>query len=202
MDKLIERLEPYALVLASASPRRAGLLAQAGLPFRKAELLQVPEDLPEDLPVGQAAEHLAQRKALAYALMPNDILLTADTTVSLGQRLLDKPADARQARENLELLSGSAHLVRTGICLRHPRRTHAFSETTRVIFRTLRPSEIEHYIQSGAAFDKAGAYGIQDWIGLVGITAIEGCYYNVMGMPIARLWQELASFIDQLESTA
>ena len=182
------------LILASNSPRRRQLLTDLGLAY-EIRLRAVNEDFPPELRRAAVAEYLAARKAAAYApdLAPDEVVLTADTIVCLDDDVLNKPADAAEAAAMLTRLQGRAHDVFTAVCLRTGNgRQVVFSDRTTVHFRPLTPAEIEHYIATARPFDKAGAYGAQDWLGMVGITRLEGSYFTVMGLPTHRVWEELA----------
>ncbi len=182
------------LVLASNSPRRRQLLTDLGLAY-ETRLLAVEEDFPAHLRRAEVAEYLAAHKAAAYAagLAADEVVLTADTIVCLGDDVLNKPADAAEATAMLTRLQGRAHDVFTGVCLlAGDGRQVVFSDQTAVHFRALSAAEIGHYIATAQPFDKAGAYGAQDWIGMVGVTRLEGSYFNVMGLPTHRVWAELA----------
>jgi septum formation protein len=181
-----------SLILASNSPRRQELLRQLGLPFRVV-VKPVQEDFPKELHRGQIALYLASHKAGAYEadLQPEEVLITADTIVCLDDLVLNKPTDHKEARQMLQLLSGQCHDVITGVCLLTIGKTVAFYETTRVYFKKLSVAEIDYYIKTYQPYDKAGAYGIQEWIGMMGIEKIEGSYFNVMGLPVHRLYEEL-----------
>jgi len=182
------------LVLASNSPRRRQLLTDLGLAY-ETRLLAVEEDFPAHLRRAEVAEYLAAHKAAAYAagLAADEVVLTADTIVCLGDDVLNKPADAAEATAMLTRLQGRAHDVFTGVCLlAGDGRQVVFSDQTAVHFRALSAAEIGHYIATAQPFDKAGAYGAQDWIGMVGVTRLEGSYFNVMGLPTYRVWAELA----------
>ena len=186
----------FSLILASNSPRRRQLLTDLGLAY-EIRLREVDEDFPPHLRRAQVAEYLAARKAAAYVpdLAPNELLLTADTIVCLGDDVLNKPADAAEARAMLTRLQGRAHDVFTGVCLRAGNgREVVFSDRTTVQFRPLSASEIDFYVANYQPFDKAGAYGAQDWLGMVAITRLEGSYFNVMGLPVHRVWEELVGF--------
>jgi len=181
------------LILASNSPRRRQLLTDLGLAF-EIRLREVSEEFPAHLRRGAVAEYLAARKAAAYAadLAPNEVVLTADTIVCLDDDVLNKPADVAEATAMLTRLQGRAHDVFTGVCLRTGEgREVVFSDQTTVHFRPLSPAEISHYIATARPFDKAGAYGAQDWLGMVGINRLEGSYFTVMGLPTHRVWDEL-----------
>ena len=182
------------LILASNSPRRRQLLTDLGLTY-EIRLREVEEDYPPNLRRAKIAEYLARHKAAAYAadLAPDEVVLTADTIVCLDDDVLNKPADAADATAMLTRLQGGAHDVFTGVCLlAGDGREVVFSDQTTVHFRPLSPAEIDFYITNYQPFDKAGAYGAQDWIGMVGVTRLEGSYFNVMGLPVHRVWAELA----------
>ena len=183
------------LLLASKSPRRRQLLGELGLPVEFISL-DVDEHVPSGTPAANTAELLARRKAEACPkeMIDDDtILVAADTVVVLGEKVLGKPANRNEAFAMLRALSGNRHQVYTGVCLRSASRTISFTEKTDVFFRTLTDKEIEYYIDNYKPYDKAGAYGIQEWIGMVGISRIDGCYYNVMGLPVARVYEEIAN---------
>lgn len=185
------------LILASASPRRRDLLEQAGFSFTLADPFKTDENYPNDMEAKDVATYLAGKKADAYpkGLQAGQILITADTTVLAGGMILNKPADRAEAIAMLSRLSGRRHSVVTGICLKNNVHHRVFSEETRVYFNQLSQADIAHYVDQYKPYDKAGAYGIQEWIGLVGIDKIEGCYFNVVGLPVRRLCTELASFV-------
>ncbi|QNH63977.1 Maf family nucleotide pyrophosphatase [Hymenobacter sediminicola] len=187
------------LVLASNSPRRRQLLSDLGLQYT-VRLQEVDESYPEHLRRAEVAEYLAAHKAAAYrtTLAPDEVLLTADTIVCLGEEVLNKPADEAEAIRMLSNLQGQAHDVFTGVCLlAGDGRQVIFSEQTRVHFRSLSDSEIRFYVQQYKPLDKAGAYGAQDWIGMVAVTRLEGSYFNVMGLPVHRVWEELGLLTGQ-----
>lgn len=196
---LHEKLKPFNLILASASPRRRELLANSGLKFTLAEKFNCPEEFSEELAVEEVAAHLALRKSHAYPkeLQQNDILLTADTVVIVDNTILGKPANREEAIKMLSTLSGRTHSVVTGVALRMTDRIHFFSVSSSVSFRELEEEEIIYYIDTFKPYDKAGAYGIQEWIGYVAIESIEGSFFNVMGLPIQRLYVELEAFINR-----
>ncbi|MDR2883032.1 MAG: Maf family nucleotide pyrophosphatase [Alistipes sp.] len=188
-----DKLRGRRLILASASPRRRQILAGAELPFTLAAPYDVDEVWPEGMPAAEVAEYLAGVKSDAYPspLGPEDILLTADTTVILDGTVLGKPRDGDDAREMLAALSGRTHTVTTGVVLRTPESRRSFTATTAVHFRRLTAGEIDHYVASARPMDKAGAYAIQEWIGHVGIERIDGSFYNVMGLPIQMIYDHL-----------
>ncbi len=175
------------LLLGTRSPRRHELIRQMGIPFRPVDI-----DFDENV-LGPTADPLKLARAKNHAfdqrLKPDEILLTADTVVILDNQVLGKPRDTRQAVQMLEQLAGREHVVETAVCMRSARDEHCFSDTARVQFAPLHREEICHYVQNYMPLDKAGAYGIQDWIGLVGIRAVEGSFYTVMGLPTHLVWQ-------------
>lgn len=194
---LHDKLKSYRLILASQSPRRRQLLSDAGLEFTLADRFECDETFPQDMPAEDVAEYLSRLKSEAYPepLAEGDILLTADTVVIADNRVLGKPSDRAEAIEMISLLSGCDHEVITGCTLRTATRQRSFSVRSKVHFRALDREEIEYYVDCYRPFDKAGAYGIQEWIGYVGIEGIEGSFYNVMGLPVQRLYSILKEFI-------
>lgn len=194
---LHDKLKNYRLILASQSPRRRQLLSDAGLEFTLADRFECDETFPQDMPAEDVAEYLSHLKSDAYPepLAEGDILLTADTVVIANNRVLGKPSDRAEAIEMISLLSGCDHEVITGCTLRTATRQRSFSVRSKVHFRALDREEIEYYVDCYRPFDKAGAYGIQEWIGYVGIEGIEGSFYNVMGLPVQRLYSILKEFI-------
>ncbi len=197
---LHNRLEKYHLILASQSPRRRQLMADSGLTF-SAVSYDLDELYPSDLAVEDVAPYLSKLKSEAYPeeLSESEILITADTVVILDDKILGKPSCEAEGRAMLRALSGREHLVMTGVTLRSEGLFKSFATTTRVRFGELTEEEIEYYIGRFRPLDKAGSYGIQEWIGYVGVEGIEGSFYNVMGLPIQRLYRELGGFIDTLE---
>jgi septum formation protein len=188
------------LLLASNSPRRRQLLSDLGLSY-EVRLKEVDESFPAHLHRTEIAEYLAAHKASAYHadLQPGDVLLTADTIVCLDDEVLNKPADDEDAVRMLTQLQGRAHDVYTGVCLLTGEGQQVvFSDQTQVHFRPLTEAEIRYYVQHYRPLDKAGAYGAQDWIGLVAVTRLEGSYFNVMGLPVHRVWAELAKLAPEL----
>ena len=194
---LQDRLKDYRLILASASPRRRELLAACDLEFTLAEKFECEECYPADLAADKVAEYLSQLKSNAYphALGEKDILLTADTVVILGDKILGKPHSEEEAVEMISSLSGATHKVVTGVTLRTAKQTISFSAESLVSFRTLDAEEVRYYVEKYRPLDKAGAYGIQEWIGYIGIEGIEGSFYNVMGLPVQRLYATLKELI-------
>ena len=194
---LHDKLKPYRLILASQSPRRRQLLADAGIEFELAPRFECEESFPNDMPATEVAEYLSKLKSEAYpeSLRANDILLTADTVVIACGQILGKPADREEAIAMITMLSGCEHEVVTGVTLRSGERVKSFSVVSKVYFRELSFEEIEYYVDNYRPYDKAGSYGIQEWIGYVGIEGIVGSFYNVMGLPVQRLYCELGEFI-------
>jgi septum formation protein len=182
------------LILASQSPRRQQLLREAGFEF-KVETRPVNEYFPEDIHPRAVAVLIAENKAKAYDdLAKKNIVITADTIVALQDRILGKPGSKEEAEAMLKVLSGTTHAVITAVTIFHKGKFHSFSEETQVTFRKLEDDMIKHYVKKYKPMDKAGAYGIQEWIGMMGVSRIEGDYYNVVGLPIGRLYQELKAF--------
>ena len=194
---LHDKLKEYRLILASQSPRRRQLLADAGIEFELAPRFECEESFPDDMPAGEVAEYLSRLKSEAYPepLGEKDILLTADTVVIAQSRILGKPADRAEAIAMISMLSGCEHDVVTGVTLRTAAHTHSFSVKSKVRFRALDEEEIAYYVDTYRPFDKAGAYGIQEWIGYVGIESLDGSFYNVMGLPVQRLYCELKEMV-------
>ncbi|MBQ5807799.1 MAG: septum formation protein Maf [Tidjanibacter sp.] len=192
-DKLIGR----RLLLASKSPRRSQLLRDCGLDFEVVDGREAEEIYPADMPSEQVAEYLSRVKSDAYADMVEggDVLITADTIVVAGGEILGKPSDREDAVRMLGLLSGASHTVITGVTLRTTDKVESFSCISRVKFRTIEPDEVDYYLDTYRPYDKAGAYGIQEWIGYVAIEAIEGSFYNVMGLPVQMLYVRLKEFV-------
>jgi len=182
------------IILASQSPRRKELLALLDLKFT-IEIKAVDEVYPDNLNYTQVAEYLAKLKALAFKNIENDqLIITADTVVVLEGRILGKPKDKTEAIRMLESLSSKSHQVITGVCLTSKDKQISFSSTTKVFFKKLSSLEIDYYIEHYKPYDKAGSYGIQEWIGAIGITKIEGSYFNVVGLPIQELNEQLKEF--------
>ena len=183
----------YKLILASNSPRRKELLAGLGVPFEVRVLQDIDEHYPESLPVNEVARYIAKEKADAYRriVASDELIITADTVVIVGDEILGKPIDEADAVRMLKLLSGRTHQVTTGVCLLTAEKERCFDVTTDVTFKALTDEEIHYYVNRYRPFDKAGAYGIQEWIGYIGVTGLHGSYYNVMGLPVQRIYQEL-----------
>ncbi|MBR0273553.1 MAG: septum formation protein Maf [Bacteroidaceae bacterium] len=188
--------EKFKIILASQSPRRRELLAGLGIPFEVRVIEDIDEHFPEQLPASETALYIAKRKAEAYRgqIADDELIITADTVVIVGDEILGKPADEADALRMLRLLSGRTHQVTTGVCLMTTKVQRSFDVTTDVTFKTLTDEEIMYYVNRYKPFDKAGAYGIQEWIGYIGVTGLHGSYYNVMGLPVQRIYTELQAF--------
>lgn len=184
----------YKMILASNSPRRRQLLAGLDIPFTVKVLPSISEDYPDDMPAADVSEYLAVKKAEPYktVIAPDELVLTADTVVIVDDEVLGKPADGTEAKTMLRALSGRTHQVITGVCLTSKDFQHSFRVVTDVTFKILSDNEIDYYVEKYNPTDKAGAYGIQEWIGYIGVTRLEGSYFNVMGLPVQRIWDELA----------
>lgn len=184
----------YPLILASSSPRRQYLMREAGFDFT-VEKPDVEESFPDDLPVDQVARYLANKKAEYFRKeLHNQIIVTADTVVILDGEIMNKPADRKEAITMLSRLSGNTHLVMTGVCILSVEKEKSFDDTTEVTFRNLKQEEIEFYVDQYKPYDKAGAYGAQDFIGMIAIEEIKGSYFNVMGLPIHKVYEHLKSW--------
>lgn len=181
----------YKLILASNSPRRKELLGGLDLDFEVRVMDGIDETYPEGLTAEQIPLHISEMKSMAYSLAEDELLITADTIVYLDGQVMGKPRDKKEAKEMLRKLSGRTHQVVTGVMLRHGERKKGFSCVTNVTFAKLREDQIEYYVEKYSPLDKAGAYGIQEWIGYVGVTSLEGSYFNVMGLPVQRLSEAL-----------
>ena len=190
---LLDKLKQYNVVLASNSPRRRELLADLGIDFKVRTIKGIDESYPHDMPVLEIAEFISQKKAQAYQrqMGENEIIITADTVVILGNEVLGKPANTADACRMLRELSGNTHKVVTGVTIVMPGRMSSFSAVTDVEFAQLSDEDIDFYVDNYRPLDKAGAYGIQEWIGCMGVRHINGSFYNVMGLPLHRLYSEL-----------
>lgn len=189
-------INDFHIILASNSPRRKELLHGLDIDFDVHVLPDVAEAYPHSLPVMEVAEYIAVEKAQAYknGIGEKELVITADTVVIVGDEVLGKPADETAAHDMLHKLSGRTHHVVTGVCLTAKERQRHFSVVTDVTFKQLADAEIEYYVSHYHPMDKAGAYGIQEWIGYIGVTSISGSYFNVMGLPVQRIYEELSFF--------
>lgn len=187
--------QPEKLILASGSPRRQQILQEAGISF-SINTKDTPEDYPQDLPVEEIPSYLAWKKAKPFLTeLSDETILTADTIVILAGEVIGKPENEKDACQMLKKLSGNCHTVITGVCIVNQNKKVIFSEKSKVYFRELSNEEIAHYVNTYKPLDKAGAYGVQDWIGMVAITRIEGSFYNIMGLPIHKVLKELEAFM-------
>lgn len=183
------------LILASNSPRRKQLLQETGFDF-EVEVIPTTETFPKNMPTSEVAAYISAQKAEMFiALHPEKLVLTADTVVIIGDTILNKPEDHQEALTMLNMLSGTTHEVITAVSLLADNSIHTVSDTAQVTFRTLDKREINHYIEHYKPFDKAGGYGIQEWIGMIGIERIEGSFYTIMGLPVHIVYQLLKPFI-------
>ncbi|MBL7922995.1 MAG: septum formation protein Maf [Bacteroidia bacterium] len=195
MNPLQSKFEGTRIILGSNSPRREELFKQLGLKY---EILKkdIDESFPDQFRREDIAMFLARKKSLAFKndVAGGGIVITADTIVALDELIIGKPADLKDAERMLKLLSGRKHSVITGVCIMSARKSESFFVKTEVSFKMLRDNEIEYYLENYSPLDKAGAYGIQDWIGMVGIEYILGSYYNVVGLPTKELYENLLRF--------
>lgn len=181
----------YKLILASNSPRRRQLLGGLDVPFEVHVIKGVAEDYPQDMKPEDIPQYISREKAAAYKVEEGELLITADTVVIADGEVLGKPRDEAEAASMLRKLSGKTHRVTTGVALTTATAQRSFHVTTEVTFKTLSEEEIDYYIKKYRPFDKAGAYGIQEWIGYIGVTGIRGSFYNVMGLPVQRIYEEI-----------
>ena len=190
------KITDYKVLLASNSPRREELLIGIDIDFEIKVLPDIDETYPSNLALEEVAEFVAQKKATSYysILKEDELLITADTVVVLEGKIYGKPKDEDEAKEMLLALSGKTHRVISGVCLTSTIKQTCFSVTSDVEFSDLTNEEIEYYVERYSPLDKAGSYGVQEWIGYIGVKHISGSYYNIMGLPIQRLYRELKSF--------
>ncbi len=188
-------LQNWNIILASQSPRRKQLLEQLGYTFIQ-KSKDTDESFSKEMPQREVAEYLSKKKAAAFEaeIQDNDLVITSDTIVLIDNQILGKPDDHKEAFEMISKLSGKNHEVITGVCLKSAHKEVSFSVSTTVFFKKLSDQEILHYIDKYKPFDKAGAYGIQEWIGLIGVDKIEGSFYNVMGFPAKAVYEAIETF--------
>ena len=193
---MLENLNKYEIVLASNSPRRKELLQRMGVNFKVRTLFGIDESYPDSLRGEDIVCYISRNKAKAYqsSMAPNELLITADTIVYVDGEDMGKPKNAEQAKEMLHKLSGKTHQVITGVTIVTAKRTENFGVTSQVKFTNITDEEINFYVDNYLPFDKAGAYGIQEWIGIVAVEEIKGSYFNVVGLPVQRLYQKLKTF--------
>lgn len=188
-QKLKEKMKK--IVLSSNSPRRKELLGELGIDFEVRVIEGIEETYPKELSVEEVPQYIAREKARVYIVDKDEVLLTADTVVVLGNEIMGKPHDEADAMRMLRQLSGKTHQVITGVCLTTNDKQVTFADVTDVSFAELTDEEIKFYVDNFRPLDKAGAYGIQEWIGLAGVTGIKGSYFNVVGLPVHRVYAEL-----------
>ena len=188
-QKLKEKMKK--IVLSSNSPRRKELLGELGIDFEVRVIEGIDETYPKELSVEEVPQYIAREKARVYIVGKDEVLLTADTVVVLGNEIMGKPHDEADAMRMLRQLSGKTHQVITGVCLTTNDKQVTFADVTDVSFADLTDEEIKYYVDNFRPLDKAGAYGIQEWIGLAGVTGIKGSYFNVVGLPVHRVYAEL-----------
>jgi septum formation protein len=197
MNNILQQL-PYQLILGSQSPRRQALLSGLDVAFT-VMVKNTDESFPSDITPKEICEYLCQKKGRAFETElsehPDWLIITADTIVSIGNEILNKPENEEEAKLMLHKLSGKKHTVFTGVCMKTQAKEIVFSSATQVYFGELTNEEMEYYIHTYRPFDKAGSYGVQEWIGYIAIEKIEGCYYNVMGLPVKEVYERLKSFI-------
>ena len=188
---MLSNLGKYDIVLASNSPRRRELLTELGVKYRVEVISGIDESHPVGMPVREIAEYLSRQKASAYKLQPDELLITADTVVILDDKVLGKPTDKAEACAMLRKLSGRTHSVVTGVAVTTETGIQSFSDEALVTFDNLSDEEIYYYVENYRPLDKAGAYGIQEWIGYMGVKDLQGSFFTVMGLPVHRLYQLL-----------
>lgn len=190
---MLENLNKYKIILASNSPRRKELLSGLGVDYEVKTLPDVDESYPDGLSGEEIAKHIARGKAEAYRslIQADELVITADTIVWLDGTVMGKPKDEEEAKDMLMRLSGKTHQVITGVCLTAASTQKTFATVTDVTFATLTDEEVDYYVTRYQPMDKAGSYGVQEWIGFVGVENLSGSYFNVMGLPIQRLYTEL-----------
>lgn len=193
---MLDNLKKYNIVLASNSPRRKELLQRMGVNFKVRTLFGIDESYPDSLRGEDIVRYISRNKAQAYrsSMAPNELLIAADTIVYVEGEVMGKPKTAEQAKEMLHKLSGKSHQVITGVTIVTADRTEDFGVTSQVKFAEITDEEINFYVDNYLPFDKAGAYGIQEWIGIVAVEEIKGSYFNVVGLPVQRLYQKLKTF--------
>lgn len=193
---MLENLNKYEIVLASNLPIRKELLQRMGVNFKVRTLFGIDESYPDSLRGEDIVCYISRNKAKAYqsSMAPNELLITADTIVYVDGEVMGKPKNAEQAKEMLHKLSGKTHQVITGVTIVTAKRTENFGVTSQVKFTNITDEEINFYVDNYLPFDKAGAYGIQEWIGIVAVEEIKGSYFNVVGLPVQRLYQKLKTF--------
>lgn len=195
MNRLREKYKNHNIILGSQSPRRRELLAGLDIDF-EVRVKDTDESYPPQMPAEKISEYIAEKKFDAFVpdLQKNDFLITADTIVIKDNIILQKPTSAHNAKKLLTILSGATHMVVTGVCMGTIRRKEVFSVLSLVSFSPLTPGDIDYYVEKYHPFDKAGAYGVQEWIGYIGIHHINGSYFNVMGLPVQALYEKMINY--------
>ncbi|MDE6144308.1 MAG: Maf family nucleotide pyrophosphatase [Muribaculaceae bacterium] len=193
---MLQNLQNYRILLASKSPRRRELLQQLRIPFKVITIGGIDESFPDTIPLLEVPQYISEVKADAYQekITTDELVITADTMVICDDRILGKPKNPADAADMLRLLSGRIHHVATGVTISTKEKRTSFTTVSEVTFAELTEEEINYYVENYIPLDKAGAYGIQEWIGAVAVSSIKGSFYNVMGLPVHRLYQELKLF--------
>ena len=191
-----DNLRKYSIILASGSPRRKELLSSVGIDYKVRIIDDIDESYPENMKAEDIPQFISRKKAAAYRkdLSKGELIITADTVVAVDNKILGKPKDKTEAVKMLRLLSGRKHQVITGVTVMTSEREETFAAVSNVCISKLSDEEIDYYIEKYKPYDKAGAYGIQEWIGMIGVTEIEGSFFNVMGLPVQRLYTLLKTF--------
>ena len=191
-----DNLRKYSVILASGSPRRKELLSSIGIDYKVRVINGIDESYPENMKAEDIPQFISRKKATAYRqdMSNNELIITADTVVAVDNNILGKPKDKTEAVKMLNLLSGRKHQVITGVTVMTSEREETFATVSNVSISKLSDEEIDYYIEKYKPYDKAGAYGIQEWIGMIGVTEIEGSFFNVMGLPVQRLYTLLKTF--------
>lgn len=191
-----DNLRKYSVILASGSPRRKELLSSIGIDYNVRVINGIDENYPENMKAEDIPQFISQKKAAAYrqGMSSDELIITADTVVAVDNKILGKPKDKTEAVKMLNLLSGRKHQVITGVTVMTSEREETFATVSNVSISKLSDEEIDYYIEKYKPYDKAGAYGIQEWIGMIGVTEIEGSFFNVMGLPVQRLYTILKTF--------
>src|SRR5690554_4815973 len=194
---LREKLKDHKIILASGSPRRQAFFKELDLDF-EIQVKEIDESYPSNLKRSEITDFISQNKAAAFSdLKENDILITSDTIVWLEEEAIGKPKNFDEAKQMLQKLSGKMHEVITSVCFTSNQFQKTVNDTTKVWFKTLSEEEIDYYIKTYQPFDKAGSYGIQEWIGYIGIEKMEGCYFNVMGLPVRLVYKTLSDIAER-----